>query len=581
MRLAWGLAVVAVRAAAACIEGGAPLLGDVPLLLGWTQPPAGMANCADPTTCTALLPDQLETRIGEMVLTLSQTRCFAGDGSNRDACCPGGNRCAAWAGATVSHEACTAEGVVTVHATLEGSRSVATVAGARAVEGHHRYSIIHAQGWTATAVDGVLASNVSDAASAWPLQLTIGTAHGSAPLITFSAPPPGAAKGAAAAFSVGAGAVYDEAGVRMHTNTVDAVTVVVPAAAMGVCAPCPTAPAGLAAVFATTPATAALLMGEDVTLRVTSIRVDPLDDATLESATTPTPWELAEAALALADAAVVQSVAEAQATSEALAGAAMIAEQQAKEAVATTAVATAIMSVLTASPPPPAPSMPASAPNASTTQFDVALSTPSPNAGQTYAGTAAVPAGSPISDANLSAAMSAALGVPTTAVSTAHCTVVTLYKAVAVADATAAALQLAAAVGATHVPFQLTSANVRFIAPLALSNDAAAKALGYTLVAAVPAVCVDVYVAAAKSPADMGPAMGLLQNPIAVATDSAQVGPAPMDHGSVSEQSRRVMLGVGVAALVVVVVAIALMASEVVIASRTRRSDMSSKVILD
>ena len=178
--------------------------------------------------------------------------------------------------------------------------------------------------------------------------------------------------------------------------------------------------------------------------------------------------------------------------------------------------------------------------------------------------------GSLASDAQLSADMTAALGVATTVVSTQHCTVVIVYKALTVAVATSAASLLAASIGVQTMPFQLMPSEVRFIVSQPVSAADAATAMGYSTVAAVPAVCVDLYVDNADALSDVGPAMAMLPHQIAVATDSLRLVPAPASSGPVSKKSQRMMLGGGAAAVVVVIVAIAVVMVEVFMRSNDK-----------
>ena len=184
-----------------------------------------------------------------------------------------------------------------------------------------------------------------------------------------------------------------------------------------------------------------------------------------------------------------------------------------------------------------------------------------------YAGAVAV-SGTRMTDAQLSAAMSDALGVATIAVSARGTLVIVYAASVTIAAASSAAAKLASATGAPSVPFQLTATDVKYMVPMAVSGDVASAALGGPkAMALVPAVCISVYVDASAQPSDMGPAMALLPQPLAVATDSMEMVPVPAPPGRVSKRSQRMLMGWGAAAIVLVVAALGIVTAEVAMRS--------------
>ena len=125
-----------------------------------------------------------------------------------------------------------------------------------------------------------------------------------------------------------------------------------------------------------------------------------------------------------------------------------------------------------------------------------------------------------MSDAQLSATLSTALGVPMTAVATTRCTVVILYENISSADAHFMAMRLAAVVGVENTPFQTTARDVRFIVPHSMGASAAAAAMGYySAVGAAHVVCIDMHVGDATSSTDIKRAMAVLPWHIAAIVD--------------------------------------------------------------
>ena len=151
-------------------------------------------GCDSPSTCTALLPASVKD--SGATLRLTQRLCFLPDGSNDPACCVSSAQCAAWAGSE-AQSVCLESGTIQVPLHLHGSASdsIVSVSGRQlslTAGVDHTLGVIHAPRWTAIALDGKLLGNsTTPVGTTYMLRISLGTAKGSAPSISFNLAPPG------------------------------------------------------------------------------------------------------------------------------------------------------------------------------------------------------------------------------------------------------------------------------------------------------------------------------------------------------------------------------------------------------
>lgn len=539
----------------------------------WVTAPAGIA-CERPQTCTALTPWQTGFDALGLTLSLSQRRCFASDGSNDPSCCAGA-LCAAWAGASVETTETFSEGILEVIATLSDPQGVAFVDSVYPMGvGTHRYSVIRSDGWLAVTMDGTLVSNASGVAAS-PLRIRLLTGVGSAPVLTFEQPPPGAPNGKPAAFSVGAGAVQ-RSGEIVFVNTAGRATVTIPPVASGTCAPCPFAASVVSEVFSGN-VSGSIAYASDAKLLVSSVRRIALSADAVNAALTPTAADLA--AIARANAAAASAAAAKQAAERD----AVLSREAAIRAgqVASTSAAVVLAQQLVPDPMPPpmpppgipamppappslpgapgvpgvpsVPSQPATAETAATA-FDVQL--PGNGSSLVYVGTFAIGANTPyVSDADMSAAMSAASHLAISASMT-FGTVITILQSVGISEKYAAAM--AKTFGLSHVSFHIeTDVKAVFVVPIQVTPADVTVALGGVRdVYTTAAKCISVYASGAV-PTDMASIINAMHaEPLAVSTDDVSV--VVKEHPGASDKEYAIMYALGAGAAVLVAATLAM-----------------------
>ena len=541
----------------------------------WKVAPTGISGCeAGPESCTALLPWQVGFDTRGVVLTLSQRRCFGSDGTNDPTCCSGSRQCAAWAGAAVETVEPFEYGVLEVMATLVDAAAVARVDSALPLSiGTHRYTAMRSGTWLATAVDGVIVSNVTDDAgvqrdkrgnlkmrqitnpcpdpAGGPVRIGLVTATGSSPILTFECSPPGAPTGRPASFVIGAGRVA-YAGETLFANTISRATVTIPQAEWGSCSPCPVAESPIAQVF-TQNISGTVKFAADVTLIVSSVSLRDLTTAAIRAATTPTAADKAAASKAAsmeADAIAAQLAAD---QSAAMAQAARIRDvQTATSAAASVFAAQLVLESPTLPPAPPVPSPSAPPPATPPSEAKVFALTGLGSSVSTYVGSFAIGVNAPYSsDAQVSSAMSAASGLSISATMT-YGTVVTIVQSRN--DASRHAGDMARAFRLDHVSFHVESATKAvYILPIQVSNLDVAEAISTMRtvdVFATAAKCISIY-STGEAPTNIASIIRAIgAAPIATSTDDVTVRVA--DEESVSGDQYNVMYTLGgIAALVV------------------------------